>query len=104
MSDARMTSTGHAVSDARWLDLHFQVWRLGGCVGASRGCERGEVNSGLRIRPFRPAYNQAEPRELCSVAIKALPQITRPVRETSQVIALALESAERSIPSSHWEF
>jgi hypothetical protein len=45
MSDARMTSTGHAVSDARWLDLHFQVWRLGGCVGASRGLRerRGQL-------------------------------------------------------------
>jgi arsenite methyltransferase len=27
MSDARMTSTGHAVSDAPWLDLHFQTCR-----------------------------------------------------------------------------
>ena len=27
MSNARMTSTGHAVSDARWLDLHFQTAR-----------------------------------------------------------------------------
>jgi arsenite methyltransferase len=27
MSDARMTSTGHAVSDAPWLDLHFQTAR-----------------------------------------------------------------------------
>jgi arsenite methyltransferase len=27
MSDARITSTGHAVSDAPWLDLHFQVAR-----------------------------------------------------------------------------
>ena len=26
-SDARMTSTGHAVSDAPWLDLHFQTCR-----------------------------------------------------------------------------
>jgi arsenite methyltransferase len=27
VSDTRMTSTGHAVSDAPWLDLHFQVAR-----------------------------------------------------------------------------
>ncbi|GEO17719.1 class I SAM-dependent methyltransferase [Microvirga aerophila] len=27
MSDAWMTSTGHAVSDASWLDLHFQTCR-----------------------------------------------------------------------------
>jgi arsenite methyltransferase len=27
MSGARMTSTGHAVSDAPWLDLHFQTAR-----------------------------------------------------------------------------
>ncbi|WP_262269097.1 class I SAM-dependent methyltransferase [Microvirga yunnanensis] len=27
MNDARMTSTGHAVSDAPWLDLHFQACR-----------------------------------------------------------------------------
>lgn len=27
MSDTRTTSTGHAVSDAPWLDLHFQVAR-----------------------------------------------------------------------------
>jgi len=27
MSDERMTSTGHTVSDAPWLDLHFQTTR-----------------------------------------------------------------------------
>jgi arsenite methyltransferase len=44
MSDARMTSTGHAVSDAPWLDLHFQV-------------ARAEYEEAIRFIGIEPAWS-----------------------------------------------
>ncbi|WP_162815705.1 class I SAM-dependent methyltransferase [Microvirga aerophila] len=44
MSDARMTSTGHAVSDAPWLDLHFQI-------------ARAEYEEALRFVGIEPGWN-----------------------------------------------
>ncbi|WP_262272414.1 class I SAM-dependent methyltransferase [Microvirga yunnanensis] len=43
MSDTRMTSTGHAVSDAPWLDLHF--WTA-----------RAEYEEALRFVGIEPAW------------------------------------------------
>jgi arsenite methyltransferase len=43
MSDSRMTSTGHAVSDAPWLDLHFQT-------------ARAEYEEALRFVGIKPGW------------------------------------------------
>jgi arsenite methyltransferase len=91
MSDTGMTSTGHAVSDAPWLDLHFQV-------------ARAEYEEALRFVGIKPGWTVLDAGCGSGGYVPLLGELVGP---TGQVAALDLApenvtQVERIIQDGHY--